>query len=80
MLYIKYYYMRLNLELARMYAKEHHGKRITKREMAKAIFPKNKHPYMAYFKLEKDVNQRFSVAQLQSIMRLTGIPLNMLIR
>ncbi len=72
--------MELQLDLAVKYAKTHFGKRIRKKDLAEAMWPDAKHPYLAYYALMRQKDKKVSMSQIEAIMRLTGIPLNMLIQ
>ncbi len=77
---IKIYAMQMRLELALQYAKKHFGKNITKKELAKAMWPESDNPYMNLYNLQVGSTKNITVSQIETVCRLTGIPVNMLLQ
>lgn len=72
--------MELRLDLALKYADTHFGKKLSYQDLAIAMFPDSKFPYQSLYNLRKDITKKFSCAQLEAIVRLTGIPIQMLLQ
>lgn len=70
----------LRLDLALQYASELKGRKVTKKELACAIFLENKSPYLAFNRLEKNKNVAFSMKQINRILNFCKCPINVLIQ
>jgi hypothetical protein len=72
--------MQYRTDLAREYAKRHLGKRITKKDLAQAIWPRSKEPYINLNNLERGKTKTLTLEQIDAVIRLTGIPIQMFIQ
>ena len=71
--------MELQIDLAIRYAAAR-DKKVGIMELAKAMYPESKKPYQNLWHLRKGITRKVSIDQNEAIIRMTGIPIEMLIR
>lgn len=70
----------LRLDLAISYASKLKGRKVTKKELAVAMFPDNREPYLALNRLERNKDVSLSMAQINRVIKFTKCPINVLIQ
>lgn len=72
--------MKLQVDLALQHAKQYFGKTITRQELAKAMWPDSNNPYLNLYNLERGYTNSVTMHQIETIINLTGAPVNILIQ
>ena len=71
--------MKIRLDLALVWA-NHRGKKVLKKDLAKAMWPESRNPTMNLWNFEQGKTQKITIEQIEAIMRLTGVPIQTLIQ
>lgn len=72
--------MNIQIDTAIAYARMHLNKKVRRIDIARAMWPKSQFPYNNLNNLESGRTQTVSFPQIEAVMRLTGVPLDLLLQ